>query len=182
MSLAQATQNISEHPGATAVNAPTVKENKDADIARKLKLYGVSSSVSLPPPSLCLILLPSLTDSSPSHFLFSVPLGRQSSPSWLPSIQCSTRLLPRLPREAFPRRPCKALGGRKDPHRGFEGRDGDVQGDDQAEERGRDHPGFHRRNERGECPLLLLFSRLPSFVNTPPPPPPFSHDALGFDL
>ncbi|KAL7411789.1 hypothetical protein BDY24DRAFT_121689 [Mrakia frigida] len=40
MSLAQATQNISEHPGATAVNAPTVKENKDADIARKLKLYG----------------------------------------------------------------------------------------------------------------------------------------------
>lgn len=41
MTIPQARQQVATHPAKDAVTAPVVKENKDADVARKLKLYGV---------------------------------------------------------------------------------------------------------------------------------------------
>lgn len=44
MTIPQARQQVATHPAKDAVTAPVVKENKDADVARKLKLYGVRAT------------------------------------------------------------------------------------------------------------------------------------------
>ncbi|KAG8928965.1 hypothetical protein FRC02_006163 [Tulasnella sp. 418] len=41
MSLANASKEISAHPGKNSVTSPTVKENMAADVDRKMRLYGV---------------------------------------------------------------------------------------------------------------------------------------------
>jgi hypothetical protein len=47
MTIPQARQQLATNPAKDAVTAPVVKANKDADVNRKLKLYGVSPSYSI---------------------------------------------------------------------------------------------------------------------------------------
>lgn len=82
MTIPTQRQQVATHPAKDAVTAPVIKEKKDADVNRKLKLYGVRPPAFLPPQPLSPLCLAgfSLTDGLPSPSLAACP-HRSSRPS-----------------------------------------------------------------------------------------------------